>query len=154
MQHAIACGRGNAVTVEQAAAMRARRVGSRMDGETTAIREEGESGDFLFFYFRADGSVACWAVRASRPTNARLDETEALPTALSNLICWVWIHQAANRRTINQSELIITKAIAEVLSVRPKPGFVFSLLGEKKNCCSVYEIRCSQYLFYHDLTSD
>jgi hypothetical protein len=35
------------------------------------------------FYFRTDDSVACWAVRASRTTDARLDEMDALPTALS-----------------------------------------------------------------------
>jgi hypothetical protein len=49
--------------------------------ETVAIRE-GVSDDFLF-YFCVDGSIACWAVRASRPTNACPDETDTLPTALS-----------------------------------------------------------------------
>jgi hypothetical protein len=43
-------GGGSVVAVEQAAVMRAQRLGSRMDGETTAIREEGASGDFLFLF--------------------------------------------------------------------------------------------------------
>jgi hypothetical protein len=68
--------------VEQATAMRVQRVGSRIDGEKAVIREEGASGDFLF-YFRVDGSVACWPVRTSRSTNTRLDKMDALLTALS-----------------------------------------------------------------------
>jgi hypothetical protein len=38
----------------------------------------------IFFYFCADGNVTFWAVRrASRPTNARPNEMDALPTAFS-----------------------------------------------------------------------
>jgi hypothetical protein len=37
----------------------------------------------FYFYFRADGSVAYWAVRALRPSNTHPDETDAMPTALS-----------------------------------------------------------------------
>jgi hypothetical protein len=77
------CGCSSAVTVEQAAMMRAWRIGSRMDGEIAAIREEGESGNF-YFYVLANSSVACWAVRTSRPVNAHPDEKDALPTTLSN----------------------------------------------------------------------
>jgi hypothetical protein len=54
-----------------------------MDGEIAAIREEGESSNF-YFYVLANSSVACWAVRTSRPVNAHPDEKDALPTALSN----------------------------------------------------------------------
>jgi hypothetical protein len=44
------CERGSAVTVEQVVAIRARRVGSRMDVETATVREDGENGDFLFLF--------------------------------------------------------------------------------------------------------
>jgi hypothetical protein len=42
-----------------------------------------EAAIFFNFYFRVNGSVACWAVfgRALKPTNARPDETDALPIA-------------------------------------------------------------------------
>jgi hypothetical protein len=38
---------------------------------------------FFYFYFLADGSVACWVVfgRALKPTNACPGETGTLPTA-------------------------------------------------------------------------
>jgi hypothetical protein len=40
---------GGGATRKQAAAMWERRVGSRTDGETVAIREESEIGDFFIF---------------------------------------------------------------------------------------------------------
>jgi hypothetical protein len=54
-KQAAALGRGATrrsitVVVEQAATIRAWRVSSKMDGETSAIREEGESVDFLFLF--------------------------------------------------------------------------------------------------------
>jgi hypothetical protein len=42
--------RSIAVAVEKAATLRAWRVSSKMDGETSTIREEGESDDFLFLF--------------------------------------------------------------------------------------------------------
>jgi hypothetical protein len=36
----------------------------------------------IFYFFCADGSVACWVVRTSRPTSACQDETDAIPTTL------------------------------------------------------------------------
>jgi hypothetical protein len=44
------CRHGSTVVVEQAVAMRAQRVGSRMDWETTEIREEGVSSNSLFLF--------------------------------------------------------------------------------------------------------
>jgi hypothetical protein len=67
------CGCCNAVAVEHAMVMRAQRMGSRMDTGTMAIQEEDENG---FFYFCADSSVACWAVRAgveAHPCASRLN---------------------------------------------------------------------------------
>jgi len=46
----------------------------------------------FYFYFRADGSVACWAVLASRPTNARPDETDFLATTLSFINIYNYIY--------------------------------------------------------------
>jgi len=98
-RHVAALGRGAARRCVVCAAawsrwstprMRPRRVGSRMDTGTTVIREEGESGDF--FYFRADGSVACWAVLASRPTNVCPDKTDFLATALSFINIYNYIY--------------------------------------------------------------
>jgi hypothetical protein len=43
------CERGGMVAMEQAATIRARRVYSRIGGETTAVREEGESDNFFIF---------------------------------------------------------------------------------------------------------
>jgi hypothetical protein len=84
-KQAAALGRGEArcciavtaVAVEQAAVMRARGVGSRIDG-TQRRFEKKVSTVIFYFYFRADG-----VVRALRPTNACPDETDALATALS-----------------------------------------------------------------------
>jgi hypothetical protein len=70
--------------VEQAAMMLARRVGSRMDGENNGDSRKRVRATIFYFYFPVDDSVAYWAVRASRPTNMRPDEMDALPTTLSS----------------------------------------------------------------------
>jgi hypothetical protein len=42
----------------------------------------------FYFHFRADDSVTCWAIRPSRPTNARPDKTDVLPTTfLIKILC-------------------------------------------------------------------
>jgi plasmid stabilization system protein ParE len=71
------CIAAAAVAVEQAAAMRARGVGSRMDEKQQRFEKKVRTMIF-YFYFHADG-----AVRALRPTNTRSDVTDVLATALS-----------------------------------------------------------------------
>jgi len=71
-------GGGSTVAVEQAAAMRAWRLGSRMDGETTAIREEGASGDFLFLF--PCGWQCCLLGRSSVEAHQRVSGQNGLPS--------------------------------------------------------------------------
>jgi hypothetical protein len=74
---------------EHATAMQAQRVGLRMDVTVVAIREEGESGDFLSWAtqdgcVRVDGSVTCWAVQADVEAHPRASgrPTRAFPLCI------------------------------------------------------------------------
>jgi hypothetical protein len=74
----VRCGRGSTVAVEHATAMQARRVGSRIDAGTTTIREEGESGYFLFL-FSCGRSVAYCTVWAGVKTHQRASRRNGSP---------------------------------------------------------------------------
>ena len=100
-RQATALGRGAARRCIAAAAVRAawqRGRGGTDRGHGEFVREwmgkplrfeKKVRAAIFYFYFRADGSVVCWVVRASRPTNMRSDETDALPTTLSIVYCFI-----------------------------------------------------------------
>jgi hypothetical protein len=71
----------------------AQRIGSRIDGETTAIREEGASSDFFYFYFCADGSVAVGPFgRRGPPTRVRTERTPYRQHYCKIKEGWVLLH--------------------------------------------------------------
>jgi hypothetical protein len=79
------------VAVEHAAAMQAWRVGSRIDTDTTAIKRKVRAAIF-YFYICADAVLPIGTFgQASRPTNVRPDETEALSSTFSAFFCFCCI---------------------------------------------------------------
>ena len=92
---------GSGETGKQAAVARSRWSKLRRCGHGDLVREwMGKQRQFekkvraaiFYFYFHADGSVACWAILASRPTNVCLDKTDFLATALSFINIYNYIY--------------------------------------------------------------